>query len=380
MRASLRRIIAIANKEYVHIRRDPRMLFAVLGMPILQLLLFAYAIGFDVDNVPTLLLDGDRTTASREYLAAYEQSTFFDVIGHVDSQAEINDAFDRSNARIAVVVAPGFGRDIARGEEGRVAVQIDGSEPNSAQLGQTYVIALNRQLGREIFVDWGETQAIDAGSFGGIDAQMRMWYNPERRSSDFLIPGLMVVVIMIVTIQQTAVTLVKEKEQGTFEQIIVSPIRRGELMLGKVTPWVVLAFTDMIAITIVALTVFGTPLRGDIFVLAVATFLFVLCSLAIGLMISARAASTEIANLMGLLISFLPGFMLSGFAFPLNSIPPFLQFISYLFPGRYMVTISRSVFLKGGSWDVLWPQVGALAIYAFVSLSLATLMYSRRAD
>lgn len=380
MRASLRRILAIANKEYVHIRRDPRMLFAVLGMPILQLLLFAYAIGFDVDNVPTLLLDGDRTTASREYLSAYEQSPFFDVIGRVDSQDQIDDAFDRSEARIAVVVAPGFGRDITRGEQGRVAVQIDGSEPNSAQLGQTYVIALNRQLGRDVFVDWAEVRALDAASFGSVDPQIRMWYNPERRSSDFLIPGLMVVVIMIVTIQQTAVTLVKEKEQGTFEQIVVSPIRRGELMLGKVLPWVVLGVVDMVAITIVALTVFATPLRGDILVLAAATFLFVLCSLAIGLIISARASSTEIANITGLLVSFLPGFMLSGFAFPLNSIPPFLQFISYLFPGRYMVTISRSVFLKGGSWDILWPQVAALGIYAVVSLSLATLLYSRRAD
>lgn len=380
MKAALRRIRAISRKEYIHIRRDPRMLFAVLGMPIIQLLLFAYAISFDVTDVPTVLLDGDRTTASREYLAAYEQSDFFHVVGRVESMNEVDDAFDRSTARIAVMVAPGFGEQIARGEKGHVAVLVDGSEPNSAQLGQGYALALNQAIDRDVLVEWAEVRGLDPGSVGGIEPLVRTWYNPERRSADFLIPGLMVVIIMIVTIQQTAVTLVREKEQGTFEQIVVSPVRRGELMVGKVWPWVVLGFIDMIVITLVAITVFQTPLRGDLLVLATGTFLFILCSLAIGLIISARASSVEVANIVGLLVSFLPGFMLSGFAFPLNSIPPFLQFVSYLFPGRYMVTISRSVFLKGAGWEVLMPQLIALAIYAVVSLTLASLLYSRRSD
>lgn len=380
MRASLRRIRAISRKEFIHIRRDPRMLFAVLGMPIIQLLLFAYAISFDVSDVPTALFDGDRTTASREYLAAYEQSDFFNVVERVDSMAQVDAAFDRSTARIVVMVAPGFSEAIARGEKGQVSVLVDGSEPNSAQLGQGYALALNRQLDREVLVQWAEVQGIDPGSAGGIQPLVRTWYNPERRSADFLIPGLMVVIIMIVTIQQTAVTLVREKEQGTFEQIVVSPVRRGELMVGKVWPWVVLGFIDMVVITLVAITVFHTPLRGDVFVLATGTFLFTLCSLAIGLIISARASSVEVANIIGLIVSFLPGFMLSGFAFPLNSIPPALQFISYLFPGRYMVTISRSVFLKAAGWDVLMPQLLALVAYAVISLTLASLLYSRRSD
>lgn len=380
MRSSVRRILAIANKEFVHLRRDPRMLFAVLGMPILQLLLFAYAISFDVSNVPTLLMDSDRTAKSREYLASYEQSDFFDVRGHVSSYEEIDAGFDRSEARIAVIVAPGFGESIARGQKGRVAVLVDGSEPNSAQLGQTYATALNQQLDREVLVEWAETRGLDTNAFGGIQPVVRMWYNPERRSSDFLVPGLMVVMIMIVTIQQTAVTLVKEKDQGTFEQIIVSPIRRGELMIGKVMPWVVLGLLDMIAITVVAISVFGTPLRGDSLVLGTGMLLFILCSLSIGLIISARASSAEVANITGLLVSFLPGFMLSGFAFPLNSIPSFLQVISYAFPGRYMVTIARSVFLKAAGWDVLWPQLAALSLYALIALTLATLLYSRRSD
>ncbi len=380
MRDALRRIGAIARKEFIHIRRDPRIMISVLLMPTIQLLLFAYAISFDVRDVPTLLLDGDKTATSREYLASYEQSDFFNVAGYVDSMSAIDDAFDRSEARIAVMIRPGFGDAIARGEKGQVSVLIDGSEPNSAQLGQTYATALNEQLGREVAFEYLERQGIDPNRAGGIAPYIRTWYNPERRSADFLVPGLMVVIIMIVTVQQTAVTLVKEKEQGTFEQIIVSPIRRGELMLGKVSPWVFLGLVDMLVVSLVAVLVFGVPVRGDVIALAVATFLFVLCSLGIGLLVSARASSVEVANLVALLISFLPGFMLSGFAFPLHSIPRFLQVVSYLFPGRYMVVVARSVFLKGGGFSELWPQIGALAIYALVSLTLASVLYSRRPD
>jgi ABC-2 type transport system permease protein len=378
VRELLRRIGAIAAKEFIHIRRDPRMMISVLVMPTIQLLLFAYAISFDVANVPTILLDGDRTATSREYLGAYQQSDFFEVVDTVESMEAIDEAFDRSEARIAVMVRPGFSSAISRGEKGQVAVLIDGSEPNSAQLGQTYTVALNAELGRDVTVSWLERQAIDVSQAGGITPVIRTWYNPERRSADFLIPGLLVVIIMIVTVQQTAVTLVKEKDQGTFEQLVVSPIRRGELMVGKVAPWVFLAFVDMIVITLVGVIVFGIPLRGDVMVLLVSTVLFVLCCLSIGLVVSARAASLEVANLVGLLISFLPGFMLSDFAFPLDSVPRFLQWVSYLFPGRYMVTITRSVFLKGASFDVLWPQIAALGAYAVVGLTLASLLYSRR--
>jgi len=379
VRAAVRRVGAIARKEFIHIRRDPRMLVTVLIMPVAQLLLFAYAISFDVTDVPTLLLDADKTQASREYLSAYETSEFFDVVAWVDSPADIDEALDRSQSRIAVWVSPGFSEALERGEDGDVSVLIDGSEPNSAQLGQTYAIALNQQLDREVTIEWVRARGLDPESMGGIETHIRTWYNPERRSADFLVPGLMVIIIMIVTIQQTAVTLVREKEQGTFEQVVVSPILRWELMVGKVLPWMGLAFVDVIAITLVAITLFRIPLRGDVFTLATASVFFVLSCLSIGLTISSRASSVEVANLTGIMIGFLPGFMLSGFAFPLNGIPPFLRYLSYAFPGRYMVTVARSVFLKGAGMSVLWPQVGALALYAVVGLALASVMYARRA-
>lgn len=379
MNGPLRRILAIARKEFVHIRRDPRILISVLVMPVFQLLLFSYAISFDVSDVPTVVLDQDNTAASRAYTDAFSRSDFFHVVGSIGSLRQVDEVFDRSEARVAIVVRSGFAEAQARGEKAQVSILVDGSEPNSAQLAQTYATALAGSLDRQVAVSSAAKRAADPSAFGGLEVRLRTWYNPERRSADFLIPGLTVVIIMIVTIQQTAVTLVREREEGTLEQILVSPMRRGELMIGKVSPWILLAMADMVVITIVGVFVFGVPLRGDVLTFVFATFLFVLCCLALGLIISARALSVEVANMTGLIVSFLPGFMLSGFVFPLPSIPRALQVVSYLFPGRYMVVIARSVFLKGAGAAVLWPQIGALAIYAVVSLTIATLLYSRRA-
>lgn len=377
MRSALQRIGAIAGKEFVHIARDWRMIVAVAVMPLLQLLLFAYAIGFDVRNVPTVVWDADQTTQSRAYLDAASQSGFFRIVGTVQGDAEIDRAFDQGRARVAIVVKRGFGTALVQNRPAEASVLIDGSEPNSAELGRTYALALNNVFGNRVLARW----AADRGTvmnMGSLEPRIRAWYNPERSSADFLVPGLMVVIIMIVTVQQTAVTLVKERENGTLEQIMVSPIRRVELIVGKVAPWALLGFVDTAAITAVSLAVFNVPLRGDVLLLAVAMFLFVLCSLSIGLVISAVAPTTESANMIGLLISFLPGFMLSGMAFRLASIPWFLQAVSYGFPGRYMVDISRGVFLRGAGWSILWPQVLSLAAYAVVGLALATALNRKR--
>jgi ABC-2 type transport system permease protein len=378
MRAAAARVLAIARKEFIHIARDWRMIVAVLVLPLMQLLLFAYAISFDVRNVPSVTLDLDKSAASRTYLDAYARSGFFDVQGSVSDLAAVDAAFKRGEARVAIVVQQGYADAIAAGRTGSVSVLIDGSEPNSAQLGQTYAVALNQALGRQALAAWAETQGLGTAKVGRLEPRLRAWYNPERRSADFLIPGLMIVIIMIVTIQQTAVTLVKERENGTLEQLLESPLTHSELIVGKVLPWAALGVIDTISITAVSMGVFGIPLRGDVLVLAVGIGLFILCALSLGLVISAVAPSLESANIAALLVSFLPGFMLSGMAFPLESIPVALQVVSYLFPARYMVEIARGVFLRGASWDILGPQVLALTVYAAVALSVATLLNRRR--
>jgi ABC-2 type transport system permease protein len=354
--------------------RDWRTVVSVLVLPIVMLVGFGYAVSFDVAKVPTVVLDQDHTVASRAYVTAAENTRFFRVVGTVGDMTGIDKAFDQSVARAAIVVAPGFSGEIAAGRKGRVTVLLDGSEPNSAQLGQTYATALNNAFGQQVLVNWAESRGQSVSGAGQMEPRIRNWYNPERSSSDYLVPALMVVIIMIVTVQQTAATLVTEREFGTQEQLFQSPLTQGELIVGKVAPWAILGFVDALAITAAALLVFRVPLRGDPFVLGVGMFLFILCCLSIGLVVSAASPSIESANLIALLVSFLPSFMLGGFAFPLASIPPVLQFISMLFPARYMIEIARGVFLRGTGWAELSTQVLALAIYLVVGLTLAAVL------
>lgn len=377
--ASLRRIGAIVDKEFRHLRRDPRLVAIVLLMPLLQLLLFAYAISFDVRNVPTVVLDQDQSASSRQYLDAYRASGLFDVRGSVDSLAGIDDAFARGLATVAVVVPPGLQADLQRGAKAQVAVFVDGSQANAARIGSAYATALNNSYGARVTADWAQRQGLDTRALGGVTPVIRTWYNPDRSSSIFLIPGLMVVVIMIVAVQQTAVTLVRERDQGTSEQLLVSPLRQGELMVGKLAPWTVLAFFDAVVIALIGRFVFALPVRGSLLFLVVSAAVFIVAGLAIGLMVSALAPSMETANMIALLVSFLPAFLLSGFAFPLDSVPRVLQVLSYLMPGRYMVAISRGVFLKGSGFAQLWPQLAMLTVYTVALIALAAIVYRRRA-
>ncbi len=378
MRNVLVRIGAIVRKEFRHLARDPRMLLAVVITPVIQLLLFAYAISFDVENVPTIVVDLDQTQTSRTYLERYEASPFFDVVAHGSTMAQVDTAFDANSARVAVVIPAGFARTLASGEAAQVAVLIDGSEPTSAKVSQAYSVALNQLYSQQLTRQWADQQGLDLSGLGTLEPRIRTWYNPERKSSDFLIPGLMVVILAIVTVQQTAVTLVRERDQGTQEQLEVSPMRQIELMIGKLLPWTLIAFADMALITGLGRTIFGVPLRGDFWTLAVGSALFVFASLGMGLVISAIAPSLDTANILAMLIAFLPSFLLSGFAFALDQIPVFLQWVSYLFPARFMVTISRGVFLKGAGFTELWPELVALTVYALVMLVISSVLYGRR--
>ena len=211
------RIGALIAKEFRHLGRDRRTLAVVLALPVLQMILFAYAISFDVKNVSTIVIDQDRTPASAAYLRSYASSDFFHVVGTADDLSDVDRIFDHNEARIAVVVPSGFGRSLAAGEQASVAVYLDGSEPTAARVGQGFVTALNQSYGQQITVEWADTQGLDVTAAGQLEPRVRTWYNPERRSSDFLIPGLMVVIIMVVAVQQTAVSLVREREQGTDE-------------------------------------------------------------------------------------------------------------------------------------------------------------------
>lgn len=375
----MRRILAIARKEFLHIVRDKRTLIAVLAMPLLQLFLFAYAVSFDVKDIPTAVLDQDHSPYSRQYVSALQQSNYFKVTQNLGAMNAVDGVFARGEDVAVVILPPGFGDAVAAGRAGPVQVLIDGSEPNSAQLGQAYASGLSRVFGAKVAIEQAQTKGANTSGGGGLTGRMRVWYNSEGSSSAYIIPGLIVLLITITTVQQTANTLVREKEQGTFEQLVVSPIRRIELMIGKVAPWAVIAAAQVVVITGIGLLVFQVPFRGSIVLFSASSILFVTCALGLGLLVSARATSIDSANQLAMMVSFLPAFMLSGFVFPLSSIPPVLQFVSYLFPARYFMTITRTIFLKGGGLEVLWPEVTALAVYGVATLVLSALLYRERA-
>lgn len=385
MTGTATRVGALVRKEFLHLVRDPRALALVLLLPVVELVLFAWAISFDVRHVPTVVWDADQSAASRAYVGEYSAGGFFDVRGSVDSFEAVDHTFERGAARVAVVVPAGFQRALDAGERADVLVLVDGGEPTSARLGEAYALALNQRYNADAFAAWAqrtpgaaaEVSAISTGAGGFLEPRVRTWYNPDRLSSVFLIPGLVVVIILIVTTQQTAVTIVREREQHTAEQLLVSPLTHTELVVGKLLPWTALAFVDMGVVIALGMWLFELPLRGSIGLLAVASVLFVFSGLAIGLIISAITPSAETANIAAMLVAFLPAFLLSGFAFPIGAMPPVVQALTYLFPAREMVTISRGVFLKGTGFADAWGSLAVLVAYAVVSVVVAVRLYSR---
>jgi ABC-2 type transport system permease protein len=375
----MRRIWAIARKEFIHIIRDPRLLMVILAMPLLQLFLYSYALSFDVKNLPTATLDLDHTTQSRQYLDALQQSNYFTVTQQLGSYSEVDKAFESNSDKVVVVVGSEFGNSLTAGRPGNVQILVDGSDANSAQLAQGYSAALSRVYGSKVVVSQVEAKGFSTASLPSLSANTRVWYNPEGRSAAYYVPGLIVVLVTMVLVLQTANTLVKEKDAGTYEQLIVSPIRKIELMIGKIAPWALIGVLQIIMISTIGIVVFQIPFRGSVLLLAASSLLYVTCALGMGLIISARASSVDSANQMAGLIAFLPTFMLSGFVFPLSSMPWALQAISYCFPGRYFMVITRTIFLKGGGMNVLWPQMLALTIFAVSIITLASVMYRERA-
>ncbi|MDR1791454.1 MAG: ABC transporter permease [Propionibacteriaceae bacterium] len=374
----LNRILAITGKEFLHLWRDPRMLAAVLLMPVLMLLLFAYAISFDIRNVPTGIVDMDNTPTSREYAQAFDASDLFNVSYRADTISGVDAVIDEGRVSIVLVIPKGFGKDLLAGLTAEVGVYVDGSEPNSGRVSRAAALALTTQYNRELAVRWADLNGVDISAVGGLEPLMRTWYNPELKSSDYLIPGLLVVIMMIVTVQQTSVSLVRERAQGTQDQITVSATRPTELLLGKLLPWSILALTEVGIITLVSKWLFNIPLRGNLFAFALGTFIFVVCGLALGMLISSFCNTLESANMMAIVVAFLPSFLLSGFVFALEQLPEWIQWLSCALPVRFMVELTRDVFLKGAGFAEVLPEMSFMLIFAVLAITLAAHFYRRR--
>lgn len=373
----MRRVFAVGRKELLQIRRDPLSLLMLLGLPALMLVLYGFALNFDVRHVALAVQDRDKSAASRDLVAAFVNSTYFDITATPAPGDDLERITERRVAKAVLVVPEGYGEKLAAGRRGEVQLLLDGADATTAAtiLGyaRAIVAAANAEELREMLLRQGAR-----GSPPGISYEPRVWYNPDLSSTRFLVPGLIGALMMLTAVLSTALSVVREKERGTMEQIRVAPIRTPELILGKTVPYLAISLAAAAIILLAAWALFGVEVRGSYLALLAATLLYLLGALGFGLLISTIAHTQFMAFAVGLLGSLLPALLLSGFIFQIRIMPDWLQAITHVVPARYYLVILRGIILKGTGLGPYWDQMGYLALFAAITLGLASVRLTRK--
>lgn len=351
------RVFEMVRKEFRQIFRDPRLRRMIFVAPVIQLLAFGYAVSTDMRNVSTLVVDHDRTRASRELVEAFKASGYFRIEGYADRPAEIVSALDHGTAVLGVVIPEGFERDAS---EGLASVQLlfDGTNSNLATVARGYAERIVLSQG----VRWTATPQMPA-----IDLRSRAWFNPDLDSRDYNVPAVIGALLMLICLILTSLAVVREREIGTLEQLLVSPLRPGELILGKTLPFALIGTVELVLVVTIALTWFHIPFRGNPLLLLLASVLFLFTALGTGLLISTISNTQQEAFMSGFLV-FLPSLLLSGFMFPVNSMPRVFQVLTLVIPLRHYLEIVRALFLKGAGFEALWKQLLALLVMGIALL------------
>ncbi len=367
---NLRRLLAVARKESLHIRRDPRSLILAVGIPMLMLLMFGYALTLDVDRVPFVVWDQGHTPASREFTARFTATRYFTFQGTVASYPELERAIDSRTAMLALVLPPDFDRRIATGQAAEVQAIVDGSDANTAGLvlGYTQGIAsgYNQQLAVEQVRRITGTAPAPA-----LDLRTRVWFNADLESRNFIVPGIMAVIMGLIAALLTSLTIAREWERGTMEQLISTPVKPAELILGKLIPYSVIGLANMVIAVLMAVWLFDVPLRGSVPLLFAVGMVFVVGTLAQGILISTVAKQQLLASQFAMISTFLPAFLLSGFAFAIANMPIPVQGITYIVPARYFVSLVKGIFLRGVGLETLWRDAAFLLVFALVVTGIA---------
>jgi ABC-2 type transport system permease protein len=373
------RLRSLIRKEFIQIRRDKRTLILVLIIPIMQLFLMGYAATNDVRNVPLAVYDQDRSPQARALLDAYRAADYFTITYEANSEEELGNLIDTGKARAGLIIPPDYSDKITAGESGQVMIVLDGSDPTIAStalssaklIGQAY----STQILEERLASRGQTAAIQAP----VQVGTTVWYNPDLVSAYFMIPGVIGMILFALTSILSASAIVRERERGTIEQLIVTPIRPWELVVGKLLPYVLLAFFNAFEVLAIGHYWFKVPFNGSLLLLFGASFLFLLSSLGIGLLAS-TIANTQQEAMLTVWMLLLPSIFLAGFFFPLQAMPKILQWISYIFPLRYYLVIIRSLMIKGTGISAFKEELLALAIFGVAIMSLAALRFRKRLD
>ncbi len=343
------RIWPIIRKEFIHISRDFRTLVIVILMPVTMLFLYGYAINLEIQNIETVVLDHDRSVESDALIRKFEGSKFFTVKRFSGPESQLENFFAHREARLILTIPSDFSKKLLSQPITKVQVLIDASDPNAAQLIRNYTSGVLQSFSAEY-----TAEPI-------FNVETAIWYNPALKSAHFFVPGLAALILIMISALLTSIAIVREKETGTMEQILVSPIRPGEIIVGKVVPYIFLAFVDLLIILGIARFVFDVPFVGRFGVLLIASFVYIFVALNMGLLISTRVQTQQVAMLLALIMTLLPSVMLSGFMFPISSLPPVLQGISYIVPAKYFLILIRGIMLKGNTLVQLLPQFAVLA-------------------
>jgi len=371
----MRRILAVLRKETHQILRDPLSLGILLGVPTMMLLLYGYALNWDVRNVRTVVIDRDRSAESRALVRAMTGSGYFQVVDMPPSDAGIEGVFERDQARLALVIPSGMGEELAAGRSVTVQAIVDGADANTATTILNYVQALVADHDARLVARF----ALKSGrELPGIDVRARVWFNPDLRSTYFLLPGLIAFIMMLTAVVSTSLSVVREKERGTLEQLRITPMSTTELLIGKTIPYLVVSLLAMTIVLLAAHVLFGLTIAGSVVQLYLVSLLFLVGALSFGLLISTLVQRQQDAFQIAGLTSMLPTVLLSGFIFPIRSMPVALQVISHLVPARYYMRILRGIILKGAPATAFPSDLLALFVYAAVALFLASTRLSGR--
>lgn len=376
---SLGRLGAIARKESLHVLRDWRSLGLAIAIPVLLILLFGYALELDVDEVPTVVWDQSRTPQSRELVAAFGGSPYFSLLGYSDNYRSLQRDLDSGRAMIALVIPADFAAAVNSGQPASVQLLVDGSDANTARLALGYATALSAIYNQQLNV-----RNIEQAGYGSatppLEVATRAWYNAELRSTNSTVPGVIAIVMMVIAALLTSVTVAKEWELGTMEQLISTPLRGTELILGKLAPYLAIGFIDVLVAVVMAQWVFAVPLRGNPGLLFGMATIFLVGALCMGLTIGITVKQQVLAIQTALLATFLPALLLSGFMFAIRNMPLPIQLITYLVPARYFIALLRGIYLKGIGLEIMWLSAAVLIAWALTVLVVAHKRLKLRLD
>jgi ABC-2 type transport system permease protein len=367
----LARVKAITRKEFIQIWRDPLSLALAFLLPLVLLFIFGYAVTFDVDNITTVVYDMDKSSLSRELINEFTQSGYFTTVSYVDRYEDIDPYLDSNRAKVAIIIPSNFSKQMRTKNRTEVAIILDGANSNTANIAQGYIAAITQRYSQRL----GSGAVISL-----IDSRSRVWYNTELKSRNFIIPGLIAVIMSVIIGLLTSLTIAREWDRGTMEQLISTPVKPVELVMGKLVPYFVIGFADTVLAVLMSTMLFDVPLRGSVLLLLILSSIFLFGGLSLGILISIVGRNQTAATQMAMLSSFLPAYLLSGFIFSISNMPGFLQIITYVVPARYFVTILKGIFLKGFSLQFLIWETALLTIYGAAIFLLAVKKFKKRID